>query len=149
MMISSTVVLIFFTLLAHVTSQRYLVVTPSSIQPGQDHKVFISVYNVEGSNVPVTIFVELANGVQLFKTPIISVSQGSASQSIIRVPVSVLTALNSLPDYVFVRAVSNHPILTFDSRKRVMLSWKTLSVFVQTDKPIYVRDDKGNLKYSK
>ena len=69
---------------------------------------------------------------------------GVTTRGIIRVPESALSAMQSPPDYVFVRATSSHVQLTFDSRKRVVLSLKTLSVFVQTDKPIYVRDDKGN-----
>ena len=56
---------------------RYLVVTPSTIQPGLDQKIFVSVYDVGGYTIPVTLSVELENGVQLYEAPIISVSEGN------------------------------------------------------------------------
>lgn len=69
---------------------------------------------------------------------------GGAVESVIRVPEDSISSLETTPQYVFVRAAASHSQLSFNTRKRVELSLKTLSVFVQTDKPIYLREDKGN-----
>ena len=72
---------------------------------------------------------------------------GRAREGIIHVPERAISSLDRLPQYVYVRAVADHSDLTFDKIKRVELSLKTLSVFVQTDKPIYVPDDDGIISY--
>ena len=45
--------------------------------------------------------------------------------------------------YVYVRALSQDPSLSFNKAVRVVLSTKSLSVFVQTDKPVYRRNEDG------
>ena len=45
--------------------------------------------------------------------------------------------------YAYIRAVSQTPSLFFNKVVRVVLSSKSLSVFVQTDKPVYKRNENG------
>jgi hypothetical protein len=137
----------FLELLPHATGQeRYFVATPSTIYPGVDHNIFVSVYNVGQDRIPVTISVELENGFLLNEPLVISVGNGAVSRGVIRVPLSVISEKAVTPQYVVVRVRSSHSQLSFDQRKRVVLSLQTLKVFIQTDKPIYVRDDKVNIR---
>ena len=45
--------------------------------------------------------------------------------------------------YAYIRAVSQTSSLHFNKVVRVFLSTKSLSVFVQTDKPVYKRNENG------
>ena len=45
--------------------------------------------------------------------------------------------------YAYIRAVSESASLPFNKLVRVVLSTKSLSVFVQTDKPVYKRNEDG------
>ena len=45
--------------------------------------------------------------------------------------------------YAYIRAVSQAASLPFNKTVRLVLSTKSLSVFVQTDKPIYKRNEDG------
>jgi hypothetical protein len=48
--------------------------------------------------------------------------------------------------YVLVRALSQDPVLSFDKTVRVVLTTKSLSVFVQTDKPVYRRNEDVHIR---
>ena len=45
--------------------------------------------------------------------------------------------------YAYVKVITNPPNCPTNERRRVVLSFKSMSVFLQTDKPVYRRDDYG------
>ena len=76
-------------------------------------------------------------------TLLVSFSSGGTAETTVVVSVEKIAIFKPPPSYVFVKAKIDTPTLSFVQRKRVVLSRKSLTVCIQTDKPIYTRDDSG------
>ena len=76
-------------------------------------------------------------------TLLVSFTTGGTVETTVVVLERKIAIFKPPPSYVFVKAEIDTPTLSFVQRKRVVLSRKSLSVFIQTDKPIYTRDDSG------
>ncbi|XP_062523462.1 complement C3-like [Corticium candelabrum] len=138
----------FHVLISFCQSRRFVVITPSVLQVGIDHKVIVAFYSDVRKSVGVKVDVELDNRTKVFSGTAVQVSgqQGGSVQVSIRVLQEALKNLSPTPQHVYVRATSTSRQFPFNKRKRVALSLKSLSVFVQTDKPVYTRNDEVNIR---
>lgn len=68
---------------------------------------------------------------------------GGSAEVAIEVTEVAIARLLPTPRYLFIRVKSHSSSFPFNTRKRVVMSLKSLTAFIQTDKPIYVRDDSG------
>ncbi|XP_062499180.1 complement C3-like [Corticium candelabrum] len=127
-------------------AQKIILIAPSVLQVGEEHKVVVSAYGFGGQTAPVQVRVELPRGMPLHLSPITSVPDGGTVETTVVVLERKIAIFKPPPSYVFVKAEIDTPTLSFVQRKRVVLSRKSLSVFIQTDKPIYTRDDSVYLR---
>ncbi|XP_062523461.1 A.superbus venom factor 1-like isoform X2 [Corticium candelabrum] len=138
----------FYALISLCQSRRFVFITPSVLQVGIEHKVIVTLYNDVRKNVGVKVSVELEDRTKIYSGTAVQVSgqQGESVQVSIRVLQEALKNLSPTPQHVYVRAKSTSRRFPFNKRKRVALSLKSFSVLVQTDKPVYIRNDEVNIR---
>eukprot|EP00118_Oscarella_pearsei_P000066 m.4121 g.4121 ORF g.4121 m.4121 type:complete len:1787 (+) comp10246_c0_seq1:161-5521(+) len=126
---------------------NYLVSIPSVVQAGVEQKACVSVFKVNVA-IPVRLDVLNSSGNSIFNVQQ-DISAGQPSCLSFKVPLDQIPS----PDhngnrFVFIQAASTHPTLRFSKRVKAALGEKSHSVFVQTDKPIYVRDDTVHIRFA-
>ncbi|XP_062499190.1 uncharacterized protein LOC134176537 [Corticium candelabrum] len=136
----------FYALISLCQSRRFVIITPSVLQVGIEHNVIVAFYSDVRKNVGVKVDVELEDRTKIYSGTAVRVSgqQGGSVQVSIRVLQEALNNLSPTPQHVYVRATSTSRKFPFNKRRRVALSLKSFSVLVQTDKPVYIRNDEGN-----
>ncbi|XP_062523937.1 complement C3-like isoform X2 [Corticium candelabrum] len=126
---------------------NYFVAAPSVLQIGVKQTVVVSVFKVN-TPISVVIRVEDDKGQVLYQAANQDVEVNKPVAFEVEVPYNKVP----LPDpvkgvrYAYIRAVSQAASLPFNKAVRLVLSTKTLSVFVQTDKPIYKRNEDVHIR---
>ncbi|XP_062523087.1 complement C3-like [Corticium candelabrum] len=131
-----------------VQSGDYFVALSRVVQCCTDEKVVVSVFGVGSSAIATRLVVEDANGVVLYGTDTVDVEEGTPQEFLISVPCQRLPK-PTFPDgqrLVTVRAISDDSSLSFNNAVSVAVKSSPSIVLIQTDKPIYVKNDNVTIR---
>ncbi|XP_062522895.1 complement C3-like [Corticium candelabrum] len=131
-----------------VQSGDYFVALSRVVQCCNDEKVVVSVFGVGSSAIATRLVVEDANGVVLYGTDTIDVEEDTPQEFFISVPCQRLPK-PTFPDnqrLVTVRAISDDSSLSFNNAVSVAVKSSPSLVLIQTDKPIYVKNDNVTIR---
>ena len=132
---------------------KYFVVCPEVLQVGVEQAIVVSVFSGPATRIKVQVetldgfvynrtdFVEVTRGIKEFNIRVNEIIRTNSSRDCF----SQIPCAN-VPDesrYAFVRVLSDDPNCPINDRRRVVLGLQSMSVFLQTDKPVYRRDDDG------
>ncbi|XP_065845310.1 complement C3-like isoform X2 [Oscarella lobularis] len=125
--------------IGNVCPPKYVILFPEVLQVGIEQTIAVSVFGEQA--LPVKVQIETIDGFVINGSNFIVVAKGTKEFKL-RIPcMNVTEPIEGGTRYAYVKVITNPPNCPTNERRRVVLSFKSMSVFLQTDKPVYRRDD--------